>query len=325
MNKAKVNNVLYTLLIAIIFIAGLILSLYPTVSDVYGKYRDSKLLAQYENITSNMSTDRKEEFLAAAIQYNEDLATNGSGYLVTKFQHKEQCSEEEVDMYDRMLKNSSSSIICTLSIPKIAVTLPVYHWSSDSVLEKGIGHIHGSSLPIGNGVDPSDPAFSNISGSHSLFIGHRGLPSLKLFSDLDEVGYDDMIYVKTLGDIYAYKVCEINTVLPEEVENVKIQPGRDLITLVTCTPYGVNTHRLLVTAERVAYTGESIEADTTTKIMKSVDPKTVFGVCFLLFILYLIGINKKKPKKQKGASNHDEGETITDSASHNDNESSNDM
>lgn len=321
MNKAKRNSILYNLLIVLIFTAGLILSLYPTVSDVYGKYRDSKLITQYGNIVKDMSEDQKIELLENAVQYNAELVRDNS-YIVTKFQHKSQCTEEEINKYDNLLKNSSSSIICTLSIPKIAVTLPVYHWSTDAVLEKGIGHIHGSSLPIGNGVDPTDPDFDKIPGSQALFIGHRGLPSLKLFSDLDEMAKGDMVYVKTLGDIYAYKVYAIETVLPEEVEEIKFEPGRDLITLVTCTPYGVNTHRLLVRCERVPYDGESIEADVTTKMMKTIDPKTVFGLCFIAFLVYIIFINKKKPKKQKGATNNDESENITTS---NGNDSTDDL
>lgn len=312
-NKKKLKSVLFNVLAILLFTVGLVLSLYPTVSDIYGKYRDSKLIAKYENAIDDMSKQEKTDYLAKAVDYNNNLYDKANGFLVTKYQHEDIVEEndpEEYETYENMLKNSSSRIMCTISIPKIAVTLPVYHWSTDSVLEKGIGHIHGSSLPVGNGVDPEDPEFANIAGSHSLFIGHRGLPSLKLFSDLDEMEEGDMFYIKTLGKTYAYKIYDVETVLPTEVENLKIEPGKDLCTLITCTPYGVNTHRILVKGERVPYDGESIEADTLTMIKKTVDPKTVFGICFIIFIIYLFVINKK-PKKQKGntGDQHDEEKT----------------
>lgn len=305
MNKKK--RIIYKILAVLLFTVGFVLSIYSTAADMYGKYRDSKLIAKYESGINKMSEDTITEYFEKAVEYNNTLSDKTNGYLVTKIQHPEYTEDEEVELYDNMLKNSSSKIMCTLSIPKIAVTLPVYHWSTDKVLNKGIGHIHGSSLPVGNGVDPDDPEFKNIKGSHALFIGHRGLPSLKLFSDLDEMTEGDMFYVKTLGEIYAYKVYDVETVLPTEVENLKITPGKDLCTLITCTPYGVNTHRILVKGERVPYVGESIEADLTTKIKKTVDPKTVFGICFIIFIMYLILINKKskKSKKQKGSTDDD--------------------
>ena len=304
MSKKRRQNLLTNILIVLTFVFGLGLSLYPTVSDVYGKYRDSKLMTNYEESVKHLSNNKKENLLNDAIKYNEDLVNNNNGFLITKNQHKEQVeanNKEEVKTYENMLKSSSSSIMGTLSIPSIAVTLPLYHWSSDSVLEKGIGHIHGSSLPVGNGVDPEDPNFSNIVGSHSLFIGHRGLPSLKLFSDLDEVTTGDMFYIKVLDKVYAYKVYATEIVEPTEVENLKIEPGRDLCTLITCTPYGVNTHRILVKGERVLYNGEELEAPIMKKIWKTIDPKTIFGICFIIYIIFLICyLKRRKKRKQKG-------------------------
>lgn len=297
MNK-RLKNILWYIFAYVLIIGGFGLSLYPTVSDLYGKYRDSHLMAVYDNVIAKMPEDTKAELLDRAIKYNSTLNELNGGYLVSKIQHPDQNSESEINTYDNMLKDSSSKIMGTVNIPKIAVNLPIYHWSTDSVLEKGIGHIHGSSLPVGNGVDPDDPNFSNIQGSHCLLIGHRGLPSLKLFSDLDDIDEGDKFYLKILGTIYAYRVCEIRTVLPEEVENLKIVPGKDLCTLITCTPYGVNTHRLLVTGERVVYEGESIEADNSTKFIRSIDPKTIFGLCFITFIVINIIINKRRKKKR---------------------------
>lgn len=285
------------------------MSIYPTASDIYGKYRDSQLISKYEAGVNKLTEEEKIDYFQQAVEYNKTLKIKTNGFLVTKIQHPEYTTDEETEIYNNMLKNSASSIMCTLSIPKIAVTLPVYHWSTDKVLNKGIGHIHGSSLPVGNGVDPEDPEFKNIPGSHSLFIGHRGLPSLKLFSDLDELVEGDMFYVKTLGEIYAYRVYDTEVVLPTDVDNLKLTPGKDLCTLITCTPYGVNTHRLLVKGERVPYEEESIEADVVTLVAKTVDPKTVFGLCFIAFMIYLFVAkkrSKKKSNKQKGSTTNEQ-------------------
>lgn len=298
--KLKLKKILVCILAVFMIVGGFIMSLYPTVSDLYGKYRDSKLMATYDAVMAKIPEDRKEELLQEAIKYNNSLEEKNGGYIVSKIQYPDYNSKEEIDLYNNILKDSSSKIMGTISIPKIAVNLPIYHWSTEDIMDKGIGHIHGSSLPIGNGFSPEEEGFENIKGSHSLLTGHRGLPSLKLFSDLDDLGVGDQFYIKILGKIYAYRIYAVETVLPSEVENLKIEPGRDLCTLVTCTPYGINTHRLLVKGERVEYVGESLEADTYTKIVKSIDPKTVFGICFVGFIIFLIVYRKNQNKKQKG-------------------------
>lgn len=298
--KKSLKNNLARCLIVLMFIGGLLLSLYPTIADVYGKYRDSKLIANYELSIKSLSKDEKEALLKDAIDYNNEINNLNNGYLVSKYQHKEYTDPDEVTKYNNTLKTSSNGIIGTISIPKIAVTLPIYHWSSDEVLNKGIGHIHGSSLPIGNGVEPDNPEFNNIKGSHSLLIGHRGLPSLKLFSDLDEMEIGDKFYIKVLGDIYAYQIYDVCVVLPDEVEELKIEPGRDLCTLITCTPYGVNTHRILIKGQRVKYEGESLEASVTNKLARILDPKTVLGLGLILFIICMRIYNKKQKGKTKG-------------------------
>ena len=274
--------------------------------DVYGKYRDSKLIASYERSIKNLSKDEKEKLLKSAIEYNNTLENINNEYVVSKLQHMDYTDPIEVSKYNNELKTSANGIMGTISIPKIAVTLPIYHWSSDEILNKGIGHIHGSSLPIGNGVEPDDPEFNNIKGSHCLLIGHRGLPSLKLFSDLDEMEIGDKFYIKVLGDVYAYQVYDIEVVLPDEVEDLKIEHGRDLCTLITCTPYGVNTHRILVKGQRVKYNGESLEASMTNKLARILDPKTVLGLGFILFVICMRIYSKKQKGKTKGDTNEEE-------------------
>ncbi len=305
---------LINLLLVIVFLTGLGIFLYPTISDIYGKYRDSKLMTKYSSSVKSLSKEKKEKELKAAIEYNESLRSKG-GFVVSGAQYQKYTDEEEKEQYEKLLATSSQKIMGILDIPAIAVSLPLYHWSTDSVLDKGVGHIHGSSLPVGMGISPEEEGYSEKAGSHTVFIAHRGLPSSKLFSDLDEMDIGDMFYVKVLGETLAYKVYSVDVVLPTEVESLKIEKGRDLCTLITCTPYGVNTHRILVKGERVEYKGEKTVAPTSEKIKRTVDPKTVLGVGIMVFAIFLILWDKKQRKKgvkPKGEKSYEDTEKTSD-------------
>lgn len=314
MKKRKIRERLFNIFLVIVFLIGLGIFLYPTVSDIYGKYRDSKLMAKYSSSVKKLSTDKKQEEFDRAVKYNE-LLKNTNRYVVSGAQYPKKLysSEEEMENYNSLLKTSSNGIMGILDIPGIAVSLPLYHWSTDEVLDKGIGHIHGSSLPVGCGKAPGEEGFDEISGSHCVLIGHRGLPSSKLFSDLDEMKVGDMFYIKVFGQTLAYKVYEVEIVLPTEVENLKIEDGRDLVTLITCTPYGVNTHRILVKAERVAYDGEKTTAGTMEVIKHTIEPKFIAGLlvmAFALFMLYLDKRNRKTNRKKSGLQNKENGDNV---------------
>lgn len=213
---------------------------YPAVSDAWNRLAADRMIVQYrhslwEDSQKSVLEQKKQE----AEQYNQELAAAGGGM-----------SAEGRKDYERQLDLDGSGIMGYLEIPKISVCLPVYHGTEDEALARGAGHLEGSSLPVGGG------------GTHTVLTGHRGLPSAKLFTDLDQLREGDTFRIMTLGDTLEYEVTGIRTVLPEETKDLRILEGKDLATLVTCTPYGVNTHRLLVTGERIPTAGTAAKEET---------------------------------------------------------------
>lgn len=284
--KRHISDRLYDVLLFLMFMLGLAIAVYPTFSDVYGKARDAQLLAKYSDAVESLSEQEIAEELEKAAQYNKELA-NGDTHVVTEQQYKENITDEEKERYESLLDMSSGGVMGKLDIPKIAVSLPLYHYSSDSVLNKGVGHIHGSSLPVGG------------EGTHSVLIAHRGLPSSKLFSDLPEVDLGDKFYIHVYGETLAYEVDTIETVYPSDVGELAIDRKADKVTLVTCTPYAVNTYRLLVTGHRVPYEGEDTTGTTLAKIWYSIDPKTVLGIGIMAFVMFVSVVTNRDRKKRK--------------------------
>ena len=206
----------------ILIIIGIIILLYPKISNYIEQKNQIEFIKEYkENISKMESTTKDKEYLKAE-KYNEYL--NGL--------------ENKNSNYEEILNISQNGIMAYIEIPKISVYLPIYHGTKDDVLKKGIGHLENSSLPIG-GVS-----------THAVLTGHTGLLKAELFTRIRELKIDDYFYIYTLGQKLTYKVYQIKVVLPTEVDDIKIQEGKDLVSLVTCTPYGVNTHRLLVQAIR---------------------------------------------------------------------------
>ena len=279
----KANKIIR--IIAIIgFLCSTLALLYPVISDSWNRYVDSKRIAQYVAETSGENPEITEEY-NRAVQYNKDL-----GAAVTQVVTSQEYTKSRA--YESLLGGSQDGMMGYLEIPCIDVTEGIYHYTTEDVLSRGIGHIHGSSLPVGG------------ENSHAVLTGHRGLPSQKFLSDLDKVKIGDTFYIHVLGRTLAYKVCQIDTVLPSEVESLKIERGRDLVTLVTCTPYGVNTHRLLVTGERVPFDDNKVDSNghvTTEQHTRQYDPSLIIFFCFMLIIL-VIGIlslvKKHKPGKK---------------------------
>ena len=210
---------------------GVALMLYPGVSDWWNSFNQSHAIAGYERAASAMSNDEAEEMLARARSYNEDLPGFANRYHPTEREH---------ERYLDTLNVTEDGIMCYVEIPSIRVSLPVYHGVDSSVLQVAIGHIEGTSLPVGG---PS---------THTVISGHRGLPSAELFSNIDQLREGDTFMLQTLGETLTYEVDKIRIVEPDELDDIEIVDGQDLCTLVTCTPYGVNTHRLLVRGHRVA-------------------------------------------------------------------------
>lgn len=210
---------------------GIVLMLYPGVSDWWNSFNQSHAIVGYETAAASMGEDEAEEMLARARAYNEDLLGFANRYNPTEREHQR---------YLDTLNVTEGGIMCYVEIPSIRVSLPVYHGVDSSVLQVAIGHIEGTSLPVGG---PS---------THAVISGHRGLPSAELFSNIDQLREGDTFMLQTLGETLTYEVDQIRIVEPDELDDIEIVDGQDLCTLVTCTPYGVNTHRLLVRGHRVA-------------------------------------------------------------------------
>lgn len=236
MKKRKL--ILISAIIAFLFALGL--TLYPLIAEKYNAAHQSAIHADYANSMKAADNSEKEAALAAARAYNDNLRPG-----VTEAYSKEQLLKSAED-YAGLLNITDTGIMGYVSVPAISVELPIYHGTNDATLEKGVGHLLGSSLPVGG------------EGTHTVLTGHSGMASKRMFSDLADMETGDIFFLDVLDERLAYEVTEINTVLPYETELLEIQPDEDLCTLVTCTPYGVNTHRLLVRGTRTEYTEEQI-------------------------------------------------------------------
>ena len=220
-----------TFILVIILLSGLSLLLYPTLSNIWNSYHQSEAIASYKHHVADMKQSKEEEMLSAAHAYNKTLATGVTPLL--------NLTKSEIETYNHILDVTGTGIMAYVEIPKLKTTMPIYHGTDEAILEIAIGHIPGTSFPVGG------------KGTHSVISGHRGLPSANLFTNLNHLKNGDRFMIHVLGKTLTYKVDQILTVKPEEISALKIDPNQDYCTLVTCTPYGVNTHRLLVRGHRV--------------------------------------------------------------------------
>lgn len=233
--KRKIVNVI----VILAFLIGCGILLYPTLSNLWNKYRNNQLITQYSRTVTNLSQNAYDKILVDAEAYNQqhtqneisDVFSENGDYVLSH-------------PYDTLLNPNNDEIMGYVEIPKISVKLAIYHGVGEKALEEGCGHIEGTSLPIG-GED-----------THAVLAAHRGLPSAKLFTDLDQLKIGDVFYIHILDNTLAYKVNQVLVVNPDETEALAIENGKDYVTLLTCTPYGVNTQRLLVRGERTEYTEE---------------------------------------------------------------------
>ena len=227
--------------ILILLLAGLAVLFYPVISTKWNDYRSRQLASSYKKSVQEKGDASIEEMKKEAQSYNQTLFVPS---VPDAFSIRDGIHDPA---YEALLNPDGDGVMANLEIPAIHVDLPIYHYTSDESLSKGAGHLFGSSLPIGG------------KGTHAVISAHRGLPSAKLFTDLDQVGEGDCFYLYILDKVLAYQVDQVLTVLPEDSEALAIDPDKDLATLVTCTPYGVNTHRLLVRGHRIPYTAPAQE------------------------------------------------------------------
>ena len=249
------------------FMISAIILCYPLVSDKWNRYRDMVLIANYNQTIANEDPQVFEEELERANEYNRMLYVQGKN-IITQAQY------EYDAQYESLLNVLGNGVMGYLEVPTIGVTEPLYHYSTEISLGEGVGHIHGSSLPIGG------------SSTHSVLTGHRGLPNQKFFSDLDKLESGDCFYIHILGHTYAYRVYKTEVVLPTDVSGLLIESNKDIVSLVTCEPYGVNTHRLIVTGERIEFDESNVNENgfvTIEKHRKAENPEYWFLVGLMIF------------------------------------------
>ena len=275
---------LINILLVLALLAGLSLLLYPTVSDYWNSLHASQAVASYDEAVQNMDAGRYDALLQSAQRYNRDLFSRGSLFSLTDEQREDYLSQLSID---------TSGIMGYIEIPTIKVSLPIYHGTSDDVLQIAVGHLEWSSLPVGG------------ESTHCVLSGHRGLPSAKLFTNLDQLVEGDTFVIRVLDEVLTYEVDRILIVEPDDVSALQIEPGKDLCTLVTCTPYGINSHRLLVRGHRVENQSEAIRVTSDAIQIEPllVAPAVALPILLILLIVLLASGGKKKPKGGKGNAN----------------------
>ena len=291
--KKKKSNVVLNIFIVAVFLAGAGIFLYPTVSDMWNQYRNSLLISNYDQAVTELSDVSYEKLWKEAEEYNAEHPVNT---IVDAFNEEE--DYEPTHPYDEVLDPNGDGLMGSIEIPRIQARLAIYHGLSKDVLEKGAGHVEGTSLPIGG------------AGTHAVLAAHRGLPSAKLFTDLDQMEVGDIFILHILGKNLAYKVDQIKTVLPEETSELDIVEGKDLVTLVTCTPYGVNTHRLLVRGSRTEYVEEEESNETIPQKLAQTDPKKVLaaGGAVLVILILLVYLIVRHSGKKRVSEREEEAE-----------------
>ena len=260
-----------TSILILVLILGLSLMLYPSFSDYWNSMHQSRAITTYAQHVAELDTDKYEHIWKAAKDYNDKIRYRENVFLM---------SDEELADYVNQLNLSGDGIMGYIEIPLIGTMLPIYHGVEESVLQTAIGHIEWTSLPTGG------------AGTHCVLSGHRGLPSAKLFSDLDKLVVGDLFMLRILDELITYEVDRILVVEPHDVDALLISDGQDLCTLVTCTPYGVNSHRLLIRGHRVPNTPEAIELRVTSDALQ-IEPMIVapvVAVPLVLVFLMLLGI-----------------------------------
>ena len=278
----------YRILIVIIFLAGLSLLLYPFVANQWNNYRQKQLISNYDSVVSAEDAAGEIDYAAEmekARAYNEALLPS---ILPDSFAIAE-ASEEEDKVYMDCLNIAGDGMMGIVEIPKINIKLPIYHTTSEEVLQVAAGHLEGSSLPVGG------------TSTHAVISAHRGLPSASLFTDLDKMEIGDHFLIHVLNETLCYKVDKISVVKPEETSGLAVEDGQDLVTLLTCTPYGVNTERLLVRGHRVDYVEEEVEAEKTLFSGVSLHTNYLLWVIIGLAVTaaFIVVLYKKEQKLKK--------------------------
>jgi len=273
-----------TIIVAVIFLCGLSLFLYPTVSNLYNQHLNNKLIEEYKEAFSSTTPEEFNEAMKNAVAFNENRGN-------------EEKLKELGLTYENVLNAADNGVMGYIEIPKISVSLIIYHTIEENVLQKGIGHVPETHLPVGG------------KNTHCVLAGHTGLPSAKLLTNIDHLKVGDRFYIHVLNEVLEYKIDDVSVVEPDEVSSLNVISGKDCVTLVTCTPYGVNSHRLLVRGVRVDGSDLSAKEDGIVNELLNIDMK--YLITFSLIGLFIIFIAVKKLRdirKKKTATTNEGGE-----------------
>ena len=271
--KSKIKENIPFIFFTLLFLIGFGIMLYPVLSNALSQISYNETISSYEQSVSDENSSLYQSMIQEAVHYNEKLTTSS---IVDVFSDPEITNSEE---YMDILNLNRDGVMGYISIPKIDIKIPIYHGTSSEVLSKGVGHLEGSSFPVGG------------ESTHAILSAHRGLPSARLFTDLDQLEVGDKFYIYILDQVYTYQVDQVLVIEPSETEALQIQDGKDLVTLVTCTPYGVNTHRLLVRGERVEELAEQViesESNRDLTINDYVLYIGLFGAIVLVLVTIII-------------------------------------
>lgn len=289
--QKKKGNLTSTIILVAIFLAGLCILLYPTVSDFWNEKRQSQAIMNYDDLILDLTPEDYSEHFRKANEYNRKLRLISSPFIG---------HTELADEYYSVLDINGDGMMGYITIEKIKVQLPIYHGTSDKVLNSAVGHVEGSSLPVGG------------QNTHCVLSAHRGLPSAKLFTNLDKLEEGDVFTIKILDQLFTYQVDQILIVVPDKIDDMYVVPGEDYCTLVTCTPYGINTHRMLVRGTRI----ENIEEEKKINVITDayqIDPLIVTPAvaapmlaALLIFLMVKSSKNKKSAKEKNKENKREE-------------------
>lgn len=287
--KHRVSN----LVLVLILLIGVAIAGYPVFSEYWNSLHQSRAIMGYAERVAELDNEAYKEIWNAALEYNRELPEKDNRW---------RNDDADLDNYESQLNVDNTGNMGYISIPKIGVSLPIYHGVEEKVLQRSIGHILGTSLPAGSAHENEEDFAETVFPSHCVLSGHRGLPSAKLFSDLDMMEAGDLFYLVILDQTLTYEVDKITVIEPDDMTELEILPGRDLCTLMTCTPYGINTHRLLVRGSRIENEKEKLNVRVTADALKIepvyVAPFIAVPVLILMVIWVLIATGGRKQRRK---------------------------
>ena len=264
-----------TVILCVAMFVGVFLLLYPSVANYWNSFHQTRAIENYTEVVSSMSKEDYKAIMDSALKYNERLAETGMRWILTDAEREE---------YNKQLAVEGTEVMAYVSVPKFHIKCPIYHGTDEAILQVAVGHLEASSLPVGG------------KSTHTLISGHRGLPSARLFTDIAKMKEGDTWTISVMNETLTYECDQIRVVLPDDLSDLQIEEGKDLCTLITCTPYGINTHRLLVRGHRVPNANGSadITADAIQIEPKYIAPFLAGPVLLILVAILLISTRKAR-------------------------------